>query len=142
MNTLSPIAMLRRGIFGGSYFEMATDGDFEMMKPGIRRLAIKQCTPFDVSKNYYGVASGLHYTEWVARGWIFPEDPLGWFHWYCRWYSGRRHARDNHQLNRQRKYGERWGLRARNQYARTGKVSPVILQGLLQWGFDPDSIGE
>ena len=28
--------------------------------------------------------------EWIDKGWIFKEDPLGWFQWYCRYSNGRR----------------------------------------------------
>lgn len=134
---LTPAEMLKRGVFGASYFEMATKADFKGLSVRVARLAERNQGKYDVSKNYYSVRAGLHYTEWMANGWIFPEDPLGWFHWYCRYHNGRRHERDAHQIRRYENYGDRWGRRAARQLMSTGRPSPVIMQGLLQWAYDP-----
>ena len=133
----TPIRMIKLGIFGGGYFTEATEADFEGLTPALERLARTQTNGLKPKLNRYGVKAGLHYDEWMANGWIFPEDPLGWFHWYCRFYSGRRHERDAHQVRRHQRYNERWGLRARSQ-AQRGYISPVIMQGLLQWSCDPE----
>lgn len=137
---LTPIEMIQRGVFGASYFEKSSDEDFEGLLPELRALALTQMDPFDKQKNAYGVKAGEDYAAWMKAGWIFPEDPLGWFHWYCRFYSGRRHPRDAHQIMRWRNYGERWGRYARNRVAERGYCSSVVLQGLLQWSYDPDKV--
>ena len=41
-------------------------------------------------KNRFRVKAGLTRKEWLAKDWIFKEDPLGWFQWYCRFANGRR----------------------------------------------------
>jgi len=45
---------------------------------------------FDVNINRFKVKSGLSRKEWQEKGWIFKEDSLGWFQWYCRFSKGRR----------------------------------------------------
>lgn len=133
---LTPSQMLARGVFGGAYFHKATDEDFEglgMTEP----LARTQTDPYDKRRNDYGVKAGESFENWMANGWIFPEDPLGWFHWYCRYHAGRRHERDAHQIRRWFKYGERWGMFARRQLIQQGDASLVVKQGLLQWSYDP-----
>ena len=132
--TLTPEQMLTMGVFGGNYFANATDRDFDGIRPSIVNLARQDNRTFDVKNNYYGVKAGKSYQWWADRGWIFDEDPLGWFQWYCRYSSGRRHERDEHQIDRHKRYVLRWGNNAINQGKRKGKVSPVVLQGLLQWG--------
>lgn len=133
----SPSRMLKLGIFGGNYFAEADDDDFAGMTPGTVKLARLNAAPFAPRNNCFGVRAGLSYEEWDKRGWIFDEDPLGWFHWYCRYYAGRRHPRDAHQISRWVKYRERWCDRAQSQLKSSGKISPVIMQGLLQWSIDP-----
>lgn len=131
---LEPEQMLEHGIFGGSYFEMATDNDLLLMRPEIVTLALSNNGKFDKKKNFYKAKAGLHYDVWFNNGWIFEEDPLGWFHWYCRYSSGRRHERDTHQITRYNNYRQRWGTRYQSQVRGQGEASPVVKQGLLQWG--------
>lgn len=40
--------------------------------------------------NRYGVKCGQDLKAWHDQGWIRAQDPAGWFHWYCRFYQGRR----------------------------------------------------
>ena len=133
---LEPEQMLESGIFGGSYFEMASDNDLLLMRPAIVTLALSNNGKFDKKKNFYKAKAGQHYDEWMRKGWIFEEDPLGWFHWYCRYSSGRRHERDVHQIARYHNYRQRWGSFAHSQVRERGDASPTVKQGLLQWGIN------
>lgn len=37
---------------------------------------------------------------WESKGWVSPQDPYGWFQWYCRFYQGRRSNDDARQIGR------------------------------------------
>jgi hypothetical protein len=135
---LNPREMLELGVFGGSYFEKATDEDL-LGLGSATRLAHLNRDPYDVRKNQYEAKAGEDFAAWTRNGWIFPEDPLGWFHWYCRYSAGRRHERDEHQMKRWINY-KRWARVARTQQFKNGFVSAVVKQGLIQWAYSPMQI--
>ena len=82
---LSPKKMLKLGVFGGSYFGLNIK---EYPKSWFVDAKISK--NFDVNLNRFKVKSGLPRKHWMEKGWIFKEDPLGWFQWYCRFSNGRR----------------------------------------------------
>ena len=82
---LTPKKMLEMGVFGGSYF-----GDKIKEYPKSWFKNAKLSKTFDIEKNRFQVKAGLTRKEWMDKGWIFKEDPLGWFQWYCRFSNGRR----------------------------------------------------
>lgn len=131
----TPAQMLEAGVFGRAYFQHATDADLVGIGIGYPLLGQNQ-GPVDYKRNQYGVKAGQTHAQWTAKGWIYPEDPLGWFHWYCRWHAGRRHERDEHQQRRWVRYLGRWGGVATGRVTGIGNPGPVVSQGLLQWGID------
>jgi len=137
---LTPAQMLAKGVFGRSYFEMATPADFLGLDPLVEVQARLETGKFDKRRNFYAAKAGEDFAAWTRNGWIFPEDPLGWFHWYCRFSNGRRHSRDAHQIQRYNNYRERWGSYARGQKRSKGDASLVVKQGLLQWACDPEVV--
>lgn len=127
---LTPLEILERGAFGMGYFHKATYADLQGL--GLPAGVIRANSRRPVhSRNAYGVKSGLSLAEWQQRGWIFDEDPLGWFHWYCRYHAGRRHPRDAHQIARQQRY-----LALTTRF---GEIfhRPAVLQSLIHWAYDP-----
>ena len=91
-----------------------------------------------MSINRFKVKSGLSRKEWLEKGWIFKEDPLGWFQWYCRYSMGRRISRiDEIQIKRWKKF-------KRHVMAIKKNCEPLNLscrrrqrQAILQWAYDP-----
>ena len=66
--------MLKYGIFGGSYLGSTSN---EYPKSWFKNAKIS--ATFDVNLNYFKIKAGLNWREWNRKGWIFKEDPKGWF---------------------------------------------------------------
>ena len=88
----------RFGVFGGKYM---TDCCKEFPASWYRRAKLAPDRA-RASLNYFGVNASQPLTEWRRKGWIHPDDPRGWFQWYCRYYCGRRHEDDLRQIARWR----------------------------------------
>jgi hypothetical protein len=95
---LTPRQMLALGVFGGKYMTDCRD-EF----PARWYTRAKLCsTRRDPKLNYFGVNASQSLATWWRNGWIRPQDPRGWFQWYCRYYMGRRSADDARQIRRWR----------------------------------------
>jgi hypothetical protein len=93
---LTPKEMLELGIFGGKYM---TDCRNEFPRGWFTRARL--CSEeHDPKLNFFGVNASQPLSVWRRRGWIHPDDPRGWFQWYCRYYTGRRHEDDKRQIRR------------------------------------------
>jgi hypothetical protein len=89
---LTPAEMLRLGVFGGKYM---TDCADEFPASWFKHAKLANGSR-DNSLNYFGVKASQPLSQWRRKGWIHPDDPRGWFQWYCRYYMGRRtHVRSN-----------------------------------------------
>ena len=131
---LAPKEMLKLGVFGGSYFNKEQIKEFP--ESWFRKAKLSE--KFDVELNRFKVKSGLSRQEWIKKGWIFKEDPLGWFQWYCRYTNGRRIQNiDEIQI-------QRWINFTRHVKAIKKNCEEVDLfcrrrqrQAILQWAYDP-----
>ena len=83
---LTPQQMLALGVFCGKYM---TDCKDEFPKSWFIRAKLSPDRP-DCSLNYFGVKASQPLSVWRKKGWMHPDDPRGWFQWYCRYYLGRR----------------------------------------------------
>jgi hypothetical protein len=83
---LTPKQMLQLGVFGGKYM---TDTRKEFPKSWFEKAKLS-INGRDRSLNYFGVDASQPLSVWRKNGWIHPDDPRGWFQWYCRYYMGRR----------------------------------------------------
>ncbi len=93
---LTPSEMLKIGVFGGKYM---TDCRKEFPAEWFERA--KLCAErHDAGLNFFKVNASQPLSVWRAKGWIHPDDPRGWFQWYCRYYMGRRGADDARQMRR------------------------------------------
>ena len=94
---LSPEEMLQLGVFCGKYL---TDCRDEFPASWFTRAKLSPAIR-DCSLNYFGVDASQPLSAWRKKGWIHPDDPRGWFQWYCRYYMGRRMPEeDTRQIRR------------------------------------------
>ncbi len=130
---LSPKKMLELGVFGGSYF-----GKKVKEYPAAWFKNAKISNKFDVRLNYFKVKSGLSRKHWIEKGWIFKEDPLGWFQWYCRFCIGRRIPHiDKIQIKRWKNF--RRHVLAIKKNCEEGDLwcRKKQRQAILQWAYNP-----
>ena len=129
---LTPKEMLEMGVFGGKYM---TDCRDEFPKAWFEK-ALLSPGFHDPKKNYFGINASQPLSVWKAKGWIYPEDPRGWFQWYCRYFMGRRCPDDARQIRR-------WKMMSRH-IAQVKKNCPEGVldcrkkqrQALLHWAYD------
>ena len=131
---ITPKKMLSLGVFGGSYFNKKQMKEFP--KSWFKNAKLSK--NFDVNLNRFRVKSGLTRKHWIEKGWIFKEDPLGWFQWYCRFCNGRRIARiDEIQIKRWKNF--RRHVLAIKKNCEIGDLGcrRRQRQAILQWAYNP-----
>ena len=130
---LSPKRMLELGVFGGSYFGSNIK---EFPKTWFKKAKLSK--NFDISLNCFKVKSGLSRDHWIKKGWIFKEDPLGWFQWYCRFSMGRRIPHiDQIQIRRWKNFKRHLMAIKKNCEEGDFNCRKRQRQAILQWAYDP-----
>ena len=126
--------MLELGVFGGAYF---VDGSIkEFPKSWFTKAKISKT--FDVNLNRFKIESGLSRKEWINKGWIFKEDPLGWFQWYCRFCNGRRISHiDEIQIKRWKNFTRHVLAIKKNCEKGDLGCRRRQRQAILQWAYNP-----
>ncbi len=129
---LSPAELLKLGVFGGCYMTDCRDEFPAAWFRGARLSPGKR----DPSLNFFGVDASQPLAVWRRNGWIHPDDPRGWFQWYCRYWMGRRSLDDERQIRR-------WRQMTRHVAQIKAKCRPRDLdchrrqrQALLHWAYD------
>ncbi len=129
---LTPREMLALGVFGGKYM---TDCRAEFPRSWFANA--KLCSAFhDPALNFFGVNASQPLAIWRKKGWIYPEDPRGWFQWYCRYYMGRRSLDDERQIKRWRAINRHVSQVRANCQRGDLDCRPRQRQALLHWAYD------
>lgn len=129
---LTPSKMLELGVFGGHYFEGEQD---EFPKKWFKNARLSDV--HDPNLNYFEIDASQSRQEWQRKGWMYDDDPRGWFQWYCRYYHGRRiPAEDARQI-------KRWRMMTRHVGQVKAFCQPGDMlcrrrqrQALLHWAYD------
>ena len=130
---LTPQEMLTLGVFGGKYM---TDCQKEFPKSWFSKAKLSPKF-YDKSLNYFKVKASQSLAVWKWKGWLYKDDPRGWFQWYCRYYMGRRiPAEDLRQIKRFRAMVRH--LTQVKKFCKKGDIScrPKQRQALLHWAYD------
>ena len=130
---LTPKQMLALGVFGGKYM---TDCTKEFPADWFAKAKLSPQKK-DPSLNYFKVDASQSLSVWKKKGWIHPEDPRGWFQWYCRYYMGRRiPEEDTLQIKRWHAIRRHIGQIVNNCRAGDLSCRPRQRQALLHWAYD------
>ena len=130
---LTPQEMLALGVFGGKYM---TDCGEEFPKNWF--VHAKLCHQFhDPHLNFFGVNASQPLSAWRQKGWIYPDDPRGWFQWYCRYFMGRRIPdEDARQIKRWRAIRRHVSQVKKNCSKGDFSCHRKQRQALLHWAYD------
>ncbi|WP_072376152.1 hypothetical protein [Hyphomicrobium sp. NDB2Meth4] len=136
---LTPAEMLSLGVFCGRYM---TDCREEFPDSWFAHAKLAEgARGRDCALNFFGVDASQPLSEWKRKGWIHPDDPRGWFQWYCRYYMGRRMPEeDARQI-------KRWKAIKRHvrQVEKNCEKGDLLCrrrqrQALLHWAYDSRKI--
>jgi hypothetical protein len=129
---LTPAQLLEMGVFGGKYM---TDcrGEFPAAWFEKAKLSPERRNP---KLNFFGVDASKPLSYWLEKGWIWENDPRGWFQWYCRYWMGRRCADDARQIARWKAMTRHIAQIRKNCVKGDLLCRPRQRQALLHWAYD------
>ncbi|MFT7183777.1 MAG: hypothetical protein ACI9QC_000099 [Oceanicoccus sp.] len=125
---LTPKEMLELGVFNGQYI---ADEPEEFPQSWFTNVNKSNC---------FGIEASMPLEHWQKKGWIHPQDPRGWFQWYCRYYLGRRSDDDQRQIKRWKAMTRHIGQIKKNCEPRNTYCRPKQRQALLHWAYDSRKI--
>ena len=129
---LSPKKMLAMGIFGGKYM---TDCRKEFPLDWFEKAKLSP-KKRDPELNFFKVEASQPLSVWRKKEWIHPQDPRGWFQWYCRYYLGRRSEDDERQIQRWKAIRRHIAQIKRNCEKGDLACRPKQRQAVLHWAYD------
>jgi len=134
---LTPKEMLTLGVFGGKYLTDCQDEFPSAWFDNAKLSPLKK----DISLNYFSVNASQPLAEWQAKGWIHPQDPRGWFQWYCRYYLGRRTDKEDlRQIKRWRAFKRHKSAVIKFCELYDFSCRKKQRQALLHWAYDARNI--
>lgn len=129
---LTPQKILELGAFGGVYMR---DCKKEFPSSWFKKAKFAKGKR-EASLNYYKINASQPLSVWIKNGWIYKEDPRGWFQWYCRYYMGRRCKDDVRQIKRWKAIVRHIGQIKKNCRKGDQSCRPKQRQVLLHWAYD------
>lgn len=139
---LTPKEMLKMGVFGGAYF-IGVKGLIpnDLPKSWFKGVKLSKDSLKHADLNYYKIEASQPLSVWKQKGWIYKDDPHGWFEWYCRYYMGRRiPEEDRRQIKRWKAIKRHVGAIAKNCRARDLNCRRRQRQAVLHWAIDSTKI--
>lgn len=152
---LTPPQILRLGAFEGKYLnDSILEFPLEWFVDAIALDKLRPDKP-DVNINCFQIKSRQPLFMWEDNGWLpsskkakgqYVElgnpsqnpDERGWFHWYCRYYMGRRiPSIDAIQIARWNSFRRHAGAIKKNCSPSDLTCRPRQRQALLQWAYNP-----
>jgi hypothetical protein len=133
---LTPKQLLALGVFGGKYMTDCRD-EFPADWFERAKLCPKRHNP---ELNCFGINASQPLSVWRAKGWIHPDDPRGWFQWYCRYYLGRRCEDDERQIRRWRAIQRHIAQVEKNCSQADLECRRRQRQAILHWAYDSRKI--
>jgi hypothetical protein len=133
---LTPKQMLALGIFGGKYMTDCA-GEFPLDWFENAKLCPARR---DSALNCFGVNASQPLSVWRQKGWIYAEDPRGWFQWYCRYFMGRRCRDDARQIRRWRAIHRHIAQLLKNCVRGDLACRRRQRQAVLHWAYDSRQI--
>lgn len=133
---LTPQQMLELGVFGGVYMRDCVN-EFPKSWFDHAQFAPKNIKIPVAKINYFGKNASQPLSVWQKKGWIYKDDPRGWFQWYCRYYMGRRiPVEDARQIKRWKAMSRHIAQVRKNCRAGDECCRPRQRQALLHWAYD------
>mgnify|MGYP001461293571 CR=1 FL=1 len=130
---LTPKQMLELGVFGGRYLNDCTNEFPEDWFKNAKLSPDKK----DPSLNFFKVNASQPLSVWIKKGWIYIDDPRGWFQWYCRYYMGRRlEQEDERQIKRWLAIKRHITQVQKNCNSGDLTCRPKQRQAILHWAYD------
>lgn len=130
---LTPKQMLEMGVFGGKYM---TDCKKEFPDSWFQKAKLSPKF-HNRELNFFKISASKPLSYWRKKGWIHPQDPRGWFQWYCRYYMGRRTPdEDERQIKRWKAMKRHIAQVKRNCERGNWDCRPKQRQALLHWTYD------